>query len=514
MLFITEGYELYVKFSRPKLDTGKETMSWEQVLSELQGEGRNFESSELISNTDFLAFITKHGEDDHFKKFCPFFHPSTLKSLGDMPRVVVDEWLFSSRRFFALYQFLRSKYPSSFPDLLEAQTDTTKSAGPQESNVLERHGFVAKFQLPTFVDTKTNSPQSPGASSHEGRRTSFSAVSNELVGLFKMFEDQKESLGVAEYSLSPTSLDEVFQMFARQQADAYSAAHTMVNVSARIVNKTPPKPINARPWINILQPNSHRLPSWGSPDQSQYAKKLFYGNTKVVGHPVLVASNVDKLRSKGHVDLPQVCIVGRSNVGKSTLINYLMYGRIPKEAIDVNQPERKRLKEPTIAPVSHLPGRTRHLFRFDLDKKMTLVDLPGYGHAMVNDTLKREWATLIEDYLENSAKSIKRVVSLIDATEGVCEDDEQLWEMMMEKDKQTMVVLTKTDCLKPMELHEVMSDVIEKCRALPKETFWPTRARDWNGLIICDVDVYRDGNFQPLSAGHYKRSRVNVIIGR
>ena len=196
---------------------------------------------------------------------------------------------------------------------------------------------------------------------------------------------------------------------------------------------TAPKPINARPWLHIHQVHDHSLPSWGDKQQVGYARKLFYGNTKVIGHPVLVAENVDtKLRPRGHIDLPQIAVVGRSNVGKSTLTNFLMYGNIPKEATDEHIPERKRLKEPTIAPVSHMPGRTRHLFRFDLDKKLTLVDLPGYGHAMVSDDLKRKWATLIEDYLEN-ARSLKRVVSLIDATEGVCEDDEMLQKNSIKK---------------------------------------------------------------------------------
>jgi len=228
-----QGYELYVKFARPKFDQEKKDLvSWDDVVSEVAREDRGVVESDGVSSSDFAMFLKLHGTSDSWKKFSPFFHPSTLKPLGSMPRVVVDEWLFAARKFFALHEYLRNIFPLSFHGLVQ---DATAEGVNREhtdaaaigSNLLERHGFVAKFRLPTSISSpqmqaasplEPVSPGSSGSKQHR-RRESFSMVANELIDYFSKFENIKERLGIAEYSLSPTSLEEVFQMFARQQEE-------------------------------------------------------------------------------------------------------------------------------------------------------------------------------------------------------------------------------------------------------------------------------------------------------
>ena len=103
---------------------------------------------------------------------------------------------------------------------------------------------------------------------------------------------------------------------------------------------------------------------------------------------------------------PQIALSGRSNVGKSSLINTLL-GR------------------KTLARVSSAPGKTITINYYDVDKKMFLVDLPGYGYAKRSLESKRSWSSLTEDYfLKNpSEDSIKLVLQLIDIRVGPTDDD-------------------------------------------------------------------------------------------
>merc|ERR1719213_1203083 len=116
---------------------------------------------------------------------------------------------------------------------------------------------------------------------------------------------------------------------------------------------------------------------------------------------------------------PQIAIAGRSNVGKSTLLNHLLHGiGDPFGEKQRYMSEGKKLKKPTAAPVSAKPGRTRHLFRFEIGGRLTLVDLPGYGFAAVPDALREEWRDLVDKYVKKATR-LERVISLVDAVHGV-----------------------------------------------------------------------------------------------
>jgi GTP-binding protein len=129
--------------------------------------------------------------------------------------------------------------------------------------------------------------------------------------------------------------------------------------------------------------------------------------------------------------LPEIAFVGRSNVGKSSLINALT--------------NRK-----TLARVSHTPGRTQQINFFNLADRLILTDLPGYGYAKASKTMTAEWQKLIFAYLRGRA-SLRRVSLLIDSRRGVMELDQQVMKLLDEAAVSYGVVLTKIDELKPAQ---------------------------------------------------------------
>ena len=135
--------------------------------------------------------------------------------------------------------------------------------------------------------------------------------------------------------------------------------------------------------------------------------------------------------------LPEIAFAGRSNVGKSSLLNALT--------------NRK-----TLARVSNTPGRTREINLFDLGGKLTLADLPGYGFARVSKAMSADWRRLIEAYLRGRPQ-LRRVCLLIDARHGANDNDRTMMEILDEAAASFLVVLTKTDKLNASEVAEAVN---------------------------------------------------------
>ena len=137
--------------------------------------------------------------------------------------------------------------------------------------------------------------------------------------------------------------------------------------------------------------------------------------------------------------LPEIAFAGRSNVGKSSLINALV-GQV-------------------IARASNTPGRTQELNFFKVGKKFFMVDLPGYGFASAPRTTVRAWTQLIHAYLRGR-QQLKRVFLLIDARHGLKKVDQDIMVMLDRAAVTYQIILTKADKVKEVELEKVLADTM------------------------------------------------------
>ena len=131
-------------------------------------------------------------------------------------------------------------------------------------------------------------------------------------------------------------------------------------------------------------------------------------------------------------DIPEIAFAGRSNVGKSSLINLLT--------------ARKHL-----AKVSQNPGKTRTINFFLIDNEWRLVDLPGYGYAKVSKSESESWGRMMEDYLENR-ENLKKVIQLVDSRHAPTAQDKQMYDYLRYYNLSGIVVATKADKLSKNEL--------------------------------------------------------------
>ena len=136
-------------------------------------------------------------------------------------------------------------------------------------------------------------------------------------------------------------------------------------------------------------------------------------------------------------DLTEIAFAGRSNVGKSSLVNALTGRR-------------------TLARVSQTPGRTRQINFFLLGESLILVDLPGYGFARASKTLIRDWTRLVESYLRGRP-SLRRICLLIDGRHGIKPPDRDLMEMLDASAVSYQTILTKVD--KASSINQIREEV-------------------------------------------------------
>ncbi|MFP6710868.1 MAG: ribosome biogenesis GTP-binding protein YihA/YsxC [Rhodospirillales bacterium] len=136
-------------------------------------------------------------------------------------------------------------------------------------------------------------------------------------------------------------------------------------------------------------------------------------------------------------DLPEIAFAGRSNVGKSSLLNALT--------------GRKNL-----ARTSNTPGRTQQVNFFDLGGRMMLTDLPGYGYARASKSVVDQWTRLIKSYLRGRVQ-LRRVCLLIDSRHGLKSTDREAMDLMDEAAVAYQIILTKCDKIKPAELEKLLA---------------------------------------------------------
>jgi GTP-binding protein len=125
--------------------------------------------------------------------------------------------------------------------------------------------------------------------------------------------------------------------------------------------------------------------------------------------------------------LPEVAFAGRSNVGKSSLLNTLV-------------------RRKSFARVSRTPGRTREINFFRINNSFVLVDLPGYGYARISKERKAEWRPMIDSYLRRTTQ-LRGIAQLLDIRREPSEDDRAMLDFLAELEVPTIVALTKADKL-------------------------------------------------------------------
>ena len=141
--------------------------------------------------------------------------------------------------------------------------------------------------------------------------------------------------------------------------------------------------------------------------------------------------------------LPQVAFSGRSNVGKSSLINVLL--------------RRTRKK---LARISATPGKTQSINFYRVNDHFFLVDLPGFGFARVPPRMRESWKILVEDYLQGE-RMVRGVVHLVDARHDPTATDRQMVAFLASAELPTLVALTKMDKLKKMQRERAVATAID-----------------------------------------------------
>lgn len=160
-------------------------------------------------------------------------------------------------------------------------------------------------------------------------------------------------------------------------------------------------------------------------------------------------------------ELPEIAFAGRSNVGKSSLINKLF--------------QRKNL-----ARVSSMPGKTTTINFFRLPQ-LRIVDLPGYGYAKVSRSEKQRWGELMESYF-GSERDIRLVIQLIDIRHSPTQDDLQMVNFLIDSEIPFMVALTKCDKLKKSQWEGRMAAMREELPCADQLTILPVSGETGEGI--------------------------------
>ena len=182
---------------------------------------------------------------------------------------------------------------------------------------------------------------------------------------------------------------------------------------------------------------------------SEFDENAIEAARKTFAGPVAFLKSAPALEHLPDPVVPEVAFAGRSNVGKSSLLN-------------------KLTNRNALARTSNTPGRTQELNFFDVGEPLAfrLVDMPGYGFAKAPKDVVRKWRYLVNDFLRGR-QALKRALVLIDARHGIKDVDREIMDMLDKAAVSYRLVLTKADKIKPTELEKVASETADEARKRP-----------------------------------------------
>ncbi|HEY3134363.1 MAG TPA: ribosome biogenesis GTP-binding protein YihA/YsxC [Gemmatimonadaceae bacterium] len=193
-----------------------------------------------------------------------------------------------------------------------------------------------------------------------------------------------------------------------------------------------------------------------SKDPGAPAERLVIRNVEFIG------GMSEKKGWRPESSLPEIAFAGRSNVGKSSLLNTLV-------------------RRKSFARVSRTPGRTREINFFRVNNGFVLVDFPGYGYARVSKERKAEWKPLMESYLRQTSQ-LRGIVLLLDIRRDPSEDDRAMLDFLAETEVPTIVALTKTDKLSKAAGRQRVAQISEAL-ALESEQVIPFSSHSGEGRV-------------------------------
>lgn len=182
---------------------------------------------------------------------------------------------------------------------------------------------------------------------------------------------------------------------------------------------------------------------------------------KRIGHNIKFITSAPTYRQIPDQPYPHLVFAGRSNVGKSSLINRLA-----------------NIKG--LAKVSGTPGKTRLLNIFDVEGRFLLVDLPGYGYARVSKTMKRDWGKVIEEYLIHMRERIV-LIFLVDSRHMPQKRDEELHAFLLDRGIRFIIVPTKIDKLSKNQLAKQLT-ILNNRYTVGNNLFFPVSAKTGEGI--------------------------------
>ena len=170
--------------------------------------------------------------------------------------------------------------------------------------------------------------------------------------------------------------------------------------------------------------------------------------------------------------LPECCFIGRSNVGKSSIINAIT-------------------KSKKLAKISKTPGRTQSANLFEINNAINIVDLPGYGYAKVSKNIRDQLSDLVESYITNR-ENLAKVFVLIDCKVGIKSSDIDIFDLITSSNKNFSIVLTKIDKCSTDFIRKQMGSIVTLMQNYKKNfmDIFASSSKKNNGILDIQKDIF------------------------